>query len=289
MAVNGSASPPPTCADTVPYSGEVCSDLLSELQTCFSGASLMAPLLNIPASVDQDEGESNSVQLFNGLSFLNPSPECSEQVMPFLCLHIFGLCDANGNHHTTLRDECISLRDDVCSNEWAMAMSFLPAGSLPACEDLSDMTDKCTGMFKYLWSELCTLFPGNFSALNNSSLGVPFEKESTNNSNGQPLECSNGFFYDQNGTGLCRPECGKFRKTELGRLAIEGIAVGASLVASVMMFILACKFQRTKMYNCVAILTEMSALCITLIIVKSHAGWFSHQFFWFTFLEQFFY
>ena len=135
------------CAETMPYSGEICSDLLLDLQTCFSGASLSTPALNIPVSVDQDEEESNSVQLFNGLSFINPSPECSEQVMPFLCLHIFGLCDVNGNHHTTLRDECINLRDNVCSSEWVTAMNFLPAETLPVCEDLPDVTDECIGKF----------------------------------------------------------------------------------------------------------------------------------------------
>ena len=133
------------CAQTMPYSGEICSDLLLDLQTCFSDATTP---LNIPASVDQDEGESNSVQLFNGLSFLNPSPECSEQVMPLLCLHIFGLCDANGNHHTTHRDECTNLRDNVCSSEWVTAMDFLPAGTLPVCEDLLNVTDECIGKIK---------------------------------------------------------------------------------------------------------------------------------------------
>ena len=136
------------CEETAPYLGEECTELLLEIQTCYSDSGSPLPPLSIPASVDQQEGERSSVTLMSGLSFLNPTPECLERVRPFLCLHIFGLCDANGVHHTTLRGECVSLRDDVCSREWESAVRLLPPGTLPVCEDLPDVTDECTGIKK---------------------------------------------------------------------------------------------------------------------------------------------
>ncbi len=135
-----------SCEEAVPYSGEICTELFTSLQTCYSGASSPPPALNIPSAVDQQQGENTAVQLLNGLVLLNPSPECSEQIRPFLCLHIFGLCDTSGNLHTTLREECLRLRDSVCSSEWTTAMSLLPLGTLPVCEDLPDADEECAGI-----------------------------------------------------------------------------------------------------------------------------------------------
>ena len=114
---------------------------LTSLQICFSGTP--SPL-TIPSATDQQQGEADMMQLTWGLQFLDPSPECEERIRPFLCLHIFGLCDSNSTHHTTLRQECTELRDDVCAMEWSTAVNFLPVGTLPVCESLPDLTDMCT-------------------------------------------------------------------------------------------------------------------------------------------------
>ena len=130
-----------------PYSGQICADLLSSLQACYSGVSSPSPPLNIPSTTDQLKGESDAMLFLSGLPLLNPSQECLEKIQPFLCLHIFGLCDTNGNLRTTTRGECVRLRDDVCAAEWAIVLSFgLPPGTLPVCEDLPDADNECTGM-----------------------------------------------------------------------------------------------------------------------------------------------
>ena len=129
------------------YSGEVCREVFSSLQTCFSGEMSPPPALNIPSLVDQEAGERDAMNLVNGLSFLNPSPQCREAIIPFLCLYIFTLCDSSNNLHTTLREDCLELRDNICAEEWSQAVGFLGPGVLPLCEDLPDITDECIGKF----------------------------------------------------------------------------------------------------------------------------------------------
>ena len=133
----------------VAYSGEVCREVFSSLQTCFSGEmSTTTPALNIPSLVDQEAGERDAMNLVNGLSFLNPSPQCREAIIiPFLCLYIFTLCDSSNNLHTTSRDDCLELRDNICAEEWSQAVGLLGPGVLPLCEDLPDITDECIGKF----------------------------------------------------------------------------------------------------------------------------------------------
>ena len=63
----------------------------------------------------------------------------------------------------------------------------------------------------------------------------------------QPLECAEGFFYDQNGTGLCRPECGQFQKFSLAVVKIEQASIVTGFVASVVMAILALTYLRKIM------------------------------------------
>ncbi len=127
------------------YSGLICTDVFTPLQACYSGGSALPLALNIPAASDQNQVEATAEQLLTALVFLNPSSECMESIEPFLCLHLFGLCDASGDLHTTLRGECRRLRDDVCSREWMTALTFLPPETLPVCESLPDQVEECTG------------------------------------------------------------------------------------------------------------------------------------------------
>ena len=140
-----------TCTQVSEYSGEVCRDELMSLQMCFSGVT--SPL-NIPSSIDQQTVESDATRLVNGLSFLNPSQQCSEAIMPFLCLSIFGLCDSSNTLHTVLRQECLDIRDDICTREWSQAIAFLGDGVLPVCEDLPDVTADCIGMLNIIHMHL---------------------------------------------------------------------------------------------------------------------------------------
>ena len=112
---NGTSVSNRNCSQMSQYSGEVCRDEPMSLQMCFSGVT--SPL-NIPSSIDQQTRENDAMSLVNGLSFLNPSQQCSEAIMPFLCLSIFCLCDSNNTLHTILRQDCLDVRDDVCTREF---------------------------------------------------------------------------------------------------------------------------------------------------------------------------
>lgn len=127
------------------YSGQVCADLLTSLQACYSGVSSPPPPLNIPTSnINQQEREINAALFLNSLPFFNPSANCLERIQSFICLHIFGLCDTSGDLHVTTREECLSLRDSVCSDVWMTILSVSQQpGTLPVCEDLPYEMEEC--------------------------------------------------------------------------------------------------------------------------------------------------
>ena len=136
-----------SCLQIRIYTGEVCRGSLTSLQTCFSGDTSPPPALNIPSLIDQEAGESDAMNLVNGLSLLSPSPQCREAIMPFLCLSIFTLCDSSNHLHTILREDCLELRDNICAEEWRQAVTLLGARVLPVCENLSDSADECIGQY----------------------------------------------------------------------------------------------------------------------------------------------
>ena len=84
----------------------------------------------------------------------------------------------------------------------------------------------------------------------NSSIVAPGPtgvSTSINETNELLVSCSEGFFYDQNGTGFCRPKCGEFGYKQLGIVVPEIIASCISLIASVIMFTLALTYQRSTL------------------------------------------
>ena len=150
-----------TCAQVTVYSGDICRNELLSLQTCFSGVTSPSPALSIPSSIDQETGESIAMRFVNGLSFLNPSQQCKEAIIPFLCISIFNLCDSSNTLHTALREDCLYIRDDVCVSEWSTAVELLGADVLPVCEELPDnITVECTGKSMELLLSLGTQIRG---------------------------------------------------------------------------------------------------------------------------------
>ena len=65
-----------------------------------------------------------------------------------------------------------------------------------------------------------------------------------NQTRGEILMCSDGFFFDENVTNLCRPTCGEFNPTSIGIQIVHRGAISISFIASVLMFILALAVQR---------------------------------------------
>ena len=132
------------------YTGDICFDEFRSLQSCFGAQAFVSQsdevVLHIPSDTDQEAAEAAVRRLLQGLSLLSPSPECESAIKPFLCLYLFGSCDANGNLHQVLQAECMSLKEEVCAPEWALAERLLGQGILPDCGSLHDKEDKCQGL-----------------------------------------------------------------------------------------------------------------------------------------------
>ena len=158
------------CSTVQIYSGEVCREVLTSLQMCFSDVTSPPPALNIPSIIDQQMGEADVKGLLDGLNFLNPSQECIDAMVPFLCLSAFRSCDSGNNLHTSKREDCIFIRDDVCASEWNQAALFLGAENLPVCENLPPKTDDCGGMLIIPMENLCW----QYCSLYNSMLVCPY-------------------------------------------------------------------------------------------------------------------
>ena len=59
--------------------------------------------------------------------------------------------------------------------------------------------------------------------------------------------CSEGFFFDENETRLCRPICGEINPKHIGLQVLENVAICVCFIASVLMFILALTVQRDSL------------------------------------------
>ncbi len=91
----------------------------------------------IPASGSQDEIESNARALIASLPLLQPSQECEEAVVPFLCLYLFRLCGMNGSIHQPSSQQCSDVSANICASEWQTA-ALIGRESLPDCISLPD-------------------------------------------------------------------------------------------------------------------------------------------------------
>ena len=125
----------------VSYSGEICRNELTSLYSCFSGES--TSLLLIPVSIPQESSETDAMLLVNGLIILTPSEECLAAIVPFLCLALFPLCGPDRNIYTIAREDCLSLRNEICVDTWRTAVQILGPGVLPICEELPDVSNEC--------------------------------------------------------------------------------------------------------------------------------------------------
>ena len=122
------------CDNWKNYTGEICLDELSKLQSCYT--SQVDVPVHIPLDTDHEEAEATAKRLLKGLPLLSPSPECEAAIRPFLCLYLFGSCDSDNQPHQVTRTDCERMRDDVCAREWALAERFLGQGVLPECGTL---------------------------------------------------------------------------------------------------------------------------------------------------------
>ena len=131
------------------YEGLQCREILKSFQSCLSGQENDSFIYISDYVSDQATREEEIGTLLYGLdTFIKPSHECREKVVPFLCLFTFGLCQNGINYWPTI-DECVDIRDVTCKSEWSRASDLLSSlgQQLPDCNTLgnSGITSECVG------------------------------------------------------------------------------------------------------------------------------------------------
>ena len=74
--------------------------------------------------------EDTASQLLPLLNLLRPSAACTEAVVPFLCVFLFGLCDSSGVSIQPTSVQCEQIRDVLCPDQWRQAALVV---DLPDC------------------------------------------------------------------------------------------------------------------------------------------------------------
>ncbi len=114
--------------ETEVYVGEVCREVL---QSCLPGDQ-SGGNISIPATGKQDEIEAQAQMLVSSLLLLEPTQECKDAVVPFLCLYLFKLCSSelNGTLHQPSSQQCWDISSITCASQ-----------ALPDCNSLPEHDD----------------------------------------------------------------------------------------------------------------------------------------------------
>ena len=122
-----------TCAVPIVYTGSICQEELLSMKNCYMGNDdTDADHADYP-TVATDAHIKNAELALSYLQLGLATSECEAEVVPFLCLYFFGLCDVTTeNTYQPSAGQCRNLRDGVCNQEWTYAVSF--GLELPDCD-----------------------------------------------------------------------------------------------------------------------------------------------------------
>ena len=84
--------------------------------------------------------EDTASQLLPLLNLLRPSAACTEAVVPFLCVFLFGLCDSSGVSIQPTSVQCEQIRDVLCPDQWRQAALVV---DLPDCSSFPTEQAEC--------------------------------------------------------------------------------------------------------------------------------------------------
>ena len=111
------------------YEG-ICSAHLKTLRA--PNATLMTTMIN---SHIREQELSEFFAIIEDLSAF-VSEKCVSVIMPFLCQYVYPPCDGNGNTKFITQNDCINIRDKMCTSEWRLVMATELRSLLPVCEVL---------------------------------------------------------------------------------------------------------------------------------------------------------
>ena len=128
------------------YTGTVCREVLQARQSCLQDRNTTDDIFIAADPTSSQLAREERATLFvGGLSLLNPSPECMQAVVPFLCSYIFPLCDSSGLPYLPSSVQCREIINGICANEFDVAEMLAGESQLPQCQLLPEATRECNG------------------------------------------------------------------------------------------------------------------------------------------------
>lgn len=127
----GTGYPSNICAAPNRYEGTICQEELRSLKKYLFGDNE-----SVYPHTNKDNSRILPISaIYNYISdIVMESPACSAEVKPFLCLHLFGLCDATeGVSYQPSACYCRNLKNNVCADEWKEVKKNYPR-LLPDCD-----------------------------------------------------------------------------------------------------------------------------------------------------------
>lgn len=107
------------------YSNGICLEAFSSI---LNSSDFQEPVL---------VSELNEAAVADAIEMLhetNSSLLCSQNMLPFLCLHFVGLCDGNRKLVLPTVGPCELIQNETCIREWTLISSL--GIDIPDCEDL---------------------------------------------------------------------------------------------------------------------------------------------------------
>jgi hypothetical protein len=174
------------------YTGTHCLSSLEFFAACESPDSEVPSVYVGDTITDQAMAEADIGDLLYALDLLiQPSDECRDAVVPFLCLYTFGMCGMNNDDYRPSAAECIEIRDSICESEWKKAKGLLEEFNQPPLPDCSTLGDE----------------------------GLDCDRISLNESKSEcTIQCHQHFYCDNN---FCKPRCDRFREYSESYIALS--------------------------------------------------------------------
>ena len=134
------------------YSGELCRAVLTARQSCIPGRENSSEVLVLLTPSLQPVVEQQ-------LQLVQPSPECGEELLAFLCLEaLAGFCDSSGAVHRSSRQECERVTTRTCAREFLQILPKLQeSGTDMSCESFPEESSVCSSSGKFATPALVCL------------------------------------------------------------------------------------------------------------------------------------
>ena len=106
------------------YSKSTCLASLLRSKSYLTGVQENGSSVDVSENVDLEANENSIQVIISHLSLLNATETCISSLIPFMCLHLFPLCDGDGAVPAPTRDQCIEVCRVACKDVWQKAINI---------------------------------------------------------------------------------------------------------------------------------------------------------------------